>query len=75
MNEPLITLRETHDGHAVRRFADADAPHGGAVLEQPGLQRDLFFKDLVEHVRAPVTQLGHAAATLARVGLKLVARR
>ena len=35
MNEPLITLHETEDGRAVRRFADGDATHQSRTQPAP----------------------------------------
>lgn len=35
MNEPLITLHETEDGRAVRRFADGDAAHQPSARPAP----------------------------------------
>jgi hypothetical protein len=39
MNEPLITLHETKDGRAVRRFADGDSAHGPRVRPDVGRLR------------------------------------
>jgi hypothetical protein len=53
MNEPLITIRETVDRPAVRRFANDDKHGGGAAGQQA-----------VRRVSAPIHALAHASLVL-----------
>ncbi len=75
MNEPLMTFRQTEDGGAVRNFADGEAPRREAAAKPPGGTRSFPHKRQGRAFRAALEQAGHAVATPARAGFKLVARR
>ncbi len=73
MNEPLIILDESEDGHPVRRFADGDAPHGGGAARHHGRGNGFLPQDLAQRAWPRAVELGHAAAALTKA--KLARRR
>lgn len=75
MNEPLIILRESENGHHVRRFVDGDAPHGGGAARHEGRGAGFLAQDLAQRAWFLTAELGHAVAALTKAGLKLARRR
>jgi hypothetical protein len=75
MNEPLIMLRESEDGHSVRRFVDGEAPDGGGAARQEARRIGFLAQGLAQRARFRAAQLGHAAAALTKAGLSLARKR
>jgi hypothetical protein len=75
MNEPLIILHESEDGHPVRHFVDGDASRSGGAARHDSRGIGVLAQDVAQRAWFLAAELGPAAAALTKAGLKRALRR